>query len=237
MKIDIWSDIRCPFCYIGKRRLEAALSSFPQKDKVEITWHSFELDPAMKTDTGTDVYTYLAERKGQSRDWSVQMHEHVTQTAKDAGLDYRFDKAIMANSFNAHRLIQLAKTQGLGDAAEEALFRAYFTEGKNIDDKDTLVAIGTGIGLEESKIKEMLSSDAYTKEVRADEAIAHEIGINGVPFFVLNNKYGVSGAQPSEVFLSALQQAWADYEQSNLQMVADKASGDACDAEGNCSLS
>lgn len=237
MKIDIWSDIRCPFCYIGKRRLEAALSGFPQKDKVEITWHSFELEPAMKTDTGTDVYTYLAERKGQSRDWSVQMHEHVTQTAKDAGLDYRFDKAIMANSFNAHRLIQLAKTQGLGDAAEEVLFRAYFTEGKNIDDMDTLGAIGTGIGLEESKIKEMLSSDAYTKEVRADEAIAHEIGINGVPFFVLNNKYGVSGAQPSEVFLSALLQAWADYEQSNLQMVADKASGDACDAEGNCSLS
>lgn len=234
MKVDIWSDIRCPFCYIGKRKFEIALSRFPQKDNIEVVWHSFELDPDMETDTSADAYTYLAARKGQSRDWSVQMHEHVVQTAKEVGLDYNFDKAVIANSFNAHRLIQLAKTHNRGDAAEEALFRAYFTEGKNIDDKETLTEIGTGIGLGKQEINEMLSSDAYAKEVREDESVARQIGINGVPFFVLNNKYGVSGAQSPETFLDALQQAWTEYEKNNPQIIMTETNGNACDVDGTC---
>ncbi|HEY6083703.1 MAG TPA: DsbA family oxidoreductase, partial [Chitinophagaceae bacterium] len=236
MKVDIWSDIRCPFCYIGKRKFEAALSRFPRKDKVSVIWHSFELDPAMETDTSVDAYTYLAARKGQSRDWSVQMHRQVTRTAKAVGLDYNFDKAVVANSFNAHRLIQLAKTKGLGDAAEEALFRAYFTGGKNIDDKDELVEIGTGIGLPAPEVTSMLASDAYTREVREDEAAADNIGINGVPFFVLNNKYGVSGAQDPETFLSALEQAWSEYEKDNPSLIMREAAGDTCDADGTCTI-
>src|SRR4051812_16466246 len=119
MKVDIWSDIRCPFCYIGKRRFEEALDSFPHKDKIEVEWHSFELDPDMQTDTSANIYDYLAERKGQSREWAVQVHARVTQMAQEVGLDYNFDKAVTANTFNAHRLAQLAKTKQLGDAAEE----------------------------------------------------------------------------------------------------------------------
>lgn len=132
MKVDIWSDIMCTFCYIGKRKLEGALKNFDHADEVEIVWHSFQLDPTMTAQPGKDVYTYLAERKGQSRDWSVQMHRQVVNMAADAGLEYNFDHAVIANSLDAHRLIQLAKTHGLGDVAEERLFRAYFTKAKTL---------------------------------------------------------------------------------------------------------
>ena len=135
MKVDIWSDVRCPFCYIGKRKFEMALSQFPQKDKVEVIWHSFELDPSIKTDATINIYDYLAKAKGQSRAWSEKMHDHVLQSAREVKLDFHFEKAVVANSFNAHRLIQFAKTKDLGDAAEEALFKAQFIEGKNIVDK------------------------------------------------------------------------------------------------------
>jgi predicted DsbA family dithiol-disulfide isomerase len=234
MQIDIWSDVRCPFCYIGKRKFETALSQFPHKNKVAVVWHSFELDPSIETDTTVDAFTYLAAHKGQSRDWAVQMNSHVSQTAEEVGIEYNFDKTIIANSFNAHRLIQLAKTKNLGNAAEEALFKAHFTDGKNIDDKNALVEIGTEIGLDAEEMTRMLSSGAYTQEVREDEAAAQTIGINGVPFFVLNNKYGVSGAQSPEIFLSALQQAWAEYEQDNPQIIMAAATGDVCDTDGTC---
>jgi protein disulfide-isomerase len=212
MKVDIWSDVRCPFCYIGKRKFEMALAQFPYKDSIEVIWHSFELDPHFNTNTALNIYDYLAERKGQSREWSVQMHDYVTKTAKEVGLDYNFDKAILANSFNAHRLIQFAKTKGLGTAAKEALMKAYFTDGKNMDDTETLIQISAGIGIDKQETADMLSTDAFTAEVRKDEAMASDIGINGVPFFVLNNKYAVSGAQSPGIFLNALQQAWVEYE-------------------------
>lgn len=234
MQVDIWSDIRCPFCYIGKRRFEAALEQFPQKDKIEVVWHSFELDPNAETDTSVDIYDYLAERKGMSREQSVQMHQRVTQMAADAGLEYNFDKAVVSNSFNAHRLIQLAKTVDKGDAAEEALFKAYFTDGKNIDDNDTLVEIGTSIGLKAQVVSNMLASTEFIQQVREDETRAQQIGINGVPFFVLNNKYGISGAQAAETFTQALQQAWGEYEKANPQLIMTTNTGDACDINGEC---
>jgi len=234
MKVDIWSDIRCPFCYIGKRKFEKALSTFPQRNKVEVIWHSFELDPTAKTDTTKDVYTYLAEIKGQSREWSVQMHDNIKQTAYEVGLTYNFDKAVIANSFNAHRLIHMAKEAGKGDAAKEALLKAYFTDGKNIDDTETLAVIGASIGLDKQAVSNMLASKKYTKEVRADEDKAREYGINGVPFFVLNDKYGISGAQSPETFSSALQQAWAEYEAAHPTLVMTETDGDVCDVNGNC---
>jgi predicted DsbA family dithiol-disulfide isomerase len=212
MKVDIWSDIRCPFCYIGKRKFEAALEHFEHKDKIEITWHSFELDPELKTNPDKDVHDYLAELKGASRDWSVKVHHKLTQTAKDAGLTYNFDKAVVANSFDAHRLIQLANMHGLGDAAEESLFKAYFTDGKNIDDHATLRSIGASIGLEKTEVEEMLASGAFANHVRSDEAQAHRIGVNGVPFFVFNDRYAVSGAQPSNIFFDTLQKSWKEFE-------------------------
>ena len=211
MKIDIWSDIMCPFCYIGKRKLEGALAEFEHKDNVTIEWHSFQLDPTIEYTPGINIHDYLATRKGQTREWSVKVHDQMTNTAKQEGLTYNFDKAIIANSFDAHRLIQLAKTHGLGAAAEEALFKAYFTDGKNMSDPDTLVLLGEEIGLNGPEVAAMLSGNAFAKEVQKDIDQAELYGISGVPFFVLDNKYGISGAQPKEVFKSALQQAWAEH--------------------------
>ena len=215
MKVDIWSDIRCPFCYIGKRKFERALAQFPQKDKVEVEWHSFELDPGMKTQAGVNLYDYLASRKNITRESSVQLHRQVTETASQVGLTYNFDNTVVANSFDAHRLIQLAKLNGLGDAAEERLFKAYFSEGKDISDHLTLIILGDEIGLDGKLVKQMLDSDALTDEVRYDERQAGELGINGVPFFVINDRYGVSGAQQPEIFLQTLEKAWQEYEKEN----------------------
>jgi predicted DsbA family dithiol-disulfide isomerase len=217
MKVEVWSDIMCPFCYIGKRNYESALNGFEGKDNVEIEWHSFQLDPTIPKSSPVkeNVYQYLADKKGISYEQSAKMHERVIQMAKNAGLDYRFDKAIVANSFDAHRLIQLAKTKGLGDAAEERLFRAYFTEGKDFGDHDTLVAIGQEIGLGEEEIRSALVSEAYAEKVEQDIQIASEIGVQGVPFFVFDRKYAVSGAQPPEYFLQALNQSFGEWEKEN----------------------
>lgn len=234
MKVDIWSDIRCPFCYIGKRKLEKALAQFPQKDKVEVEWHSFELDPSLKTKAGIPVYDYLAQRKGISLENSVQLHEQLSESARQVGLSYHFDKAVVANSFDAHRLVQLAKLNGLGDAAEERLFKAYYTEGKDISDHLTLIIIGDEIGLDGKAVKQMLNSDALTDEVRYDEKQAQELGINGVPFFVINDRYGVSGAQQPEVFLQTLEKAWQEYEKENPETAEVTADAATCSINGNC---
>ena len=234
MKVDIWSDIRCPFCYIGKRKFETALAKFPQKDKVEVEWHSFELEPGLKTDTGVNLHDYLAQRKNISRESSVKLHKQVTETAKQVGLNYNFDKAVIANSFDAHRLIQLAKLNGLGDAAEERLFKAYFTEGKDISDHLTLIILGDEIGLNGKAVKQMLDSDEFADEVRYDERQAQELGINGVPFFVMNDRYGVSGAQQPEVFLQTLEKAWQEYEKENPESVMNTANAATCSPGGNC---
>jgi predicted DsbA family dithiol-disulfide isomerase len=210
MKIEIWSDVMCPFCYIGKRKFEAALEQFENKENVEVVWKSFQLNPAMKTDPSKNMTEYLAEIKGWSIQQAKEMNAHVTNMAKEVGLHYDFEKAIVANSFDAHRLIQLAKKHGKGDAAEEQLFKAYFTEGKNTDDHKTLLEIGQSIGLDELEIKEVLASNQFSEEVKKDINEAQQIGVRGVPFFVVDRKYGVSGAQPSEIFLETLTKAWAE---------------------------
>ena len=234
MKVDIWSDIRCPFCYIEKRKFEKALSQFPQRDKVKVEWHSFELDPGMRTQTGINIYDYLAQRKNISLESSVRLHRQVTETAKGVGLEYNFDTTVIANSFDAHRLIQLAKLNGLGDAAEERLFKAYFTEGKDISDHLTLIILGDEIGLDGKLVKQMLDSDAMADDVRYDERQAQELGINAVPFFVINDRYGVSGAQQPEVFLQTLERAWQDYEKENPGTIKATTETVTCSTEDNC---
>lgn len=208
MKVDIWSDVRCPFCYIGKRKFEAALAQFEHKGQVEIEWHSFELDPNAETLPGTNPAQHLADKYGKPLEWAEEMQANVTQTAAEVGLTFKLDQSIVANSFDAHRLIQLAKTEGLGDEIEEQLFIAHFTEGKNIADHQTLVEIGISIGLGELAIKTTLSGTDFTDEVRYDERTAQNIGVRGVPFFVFNQKLGISGAQSPETFRDALNQAW-----------------------------
>jgi len=232
MKVDIWSDVRCPFCYIGKRKFEKALEKFPHKNEVEVNWHSFELDPSLKTDTSLNAVDHLAEIKGVSKAEVEGIHEHVTNVAKEIGLDLNFEKNIVANSFNAHRLIQLAKTKNLANEMEEALFRAHFIEGKNIDDKETLIQTGISIGLDEDEVKKIFSSDAFATVVRQDEMQAQSYGIHGVPFFILNNKYAVSGAQSPEVFFQALSQVWTEFEKEKQPFIITE--GESCSVDGNC---
>jgi len=234
MKVEIWSDIMCPFCYIGKRHFEAALAQFPDKDKIDLQWKSFQLDPGITAQPGKDVYTYLAERKGMSREQSVQMHKQVVDMASNAGLNYDFDKAVIANSFDAHRFIQYAKTKGLGDAAEEHLFKAYFTEGKNVADFDVLAAIGVAIGLDKEEVLKVLNSDAFSNEVDFDISEASQIGVRGVPFFVMNRKYAVSGAQPVDAFMQTLKVSVDEWKKENPARELIVTEGASCTPDGEC---
>ena len=217
MKVEVWSDIMCPFCYIGKRNYEAALKQFPGSDHVEIEWHSFQLDPTIPahSDNKVTVYQYLADKKGMTYEQSVNMHLGLIQTAKNAGLTYNFEKAIVANSFDAHKMIQLAKDKGLGDQAEERLFKAYFIEGKDFGRLETLIELGTDIGLKEEEITVAIQSDEYAYKVKLDIQEAQNIGVRGVPFFVFNRKYSISGAQPPQFFLQTLEQSFKEWRTSN----------------------
>ena len=207
MTIEIWSDIICPFCYIGKRRLEQALNTLQLNDSVTIEWKSYQLDSTSPKYSDHDVYDYLAERKGLTREQSMLMHKNVVDMAKSVGLNYHFEHAKVANSRDALRLTKLAATVGLVNEAEEALFKAYFIDGRHISDHSTLTEIGNEIGLDSSSIQEMLDSDVYDSEVEGDIYEAKLLGIKGVPFFLFDRKLAVSGAQPLDVFIQALTQA------------------------------
>ena len=206
MKIEIWSDIMCPFCYIGKRQLETALAEFPSGE-FEIEWKSFQLDPTITPQSGKDVYTFLAERKGISLDQSIEMHKGVVERAKSVGLDYHFDKAIISNSLTAHRIIHLAKAKKLGDEMEEIFFKAYFTDGKDLNDAQTLIELGSKAGLDSKEVQEVVENEnLYLSDVKSDIREAQEIGVQGVPFFVFDRKYAVSGAQPVEAFVNTIRE-------------------------------
>lgn len=234
MKVEIWSDVMCPFCYIGKRRFEDALQQFEHRDAIEIEWKSFQLNPDLETDPTININQYLADKKGWTIDHAQQMNDHVTKMAAEAGLTYNLDKAIVANSFKAHRFSHFAKNHGLGIAAEEALFKAYFTDSKNIDDNDTLIELGEQIGLDAADVKQVLESNAYAADVKHDIETAQHLGIQGVPFFVLNNKYAVSGAQAVPVFEQTLQKAYADWQQENPKPKFETVEGESCTPDGDC---
>ncbi|WP_344826998.1 DsbA family oxidoreductase [Rurimicrobium arvi] len=227
MKIEIWSDVMCPFCYIGKRNFEAALAQFPGREHIDVKWKSFQLDPSIPEvpQHRENVYQFVASRKGVSYEQSVQMHEQVVKMAKDAGLDYHFDKVLVTNSLKAHRLIQFAKTKGLGEQVEERLFHAYFTEGKDLSVDAVLTELGSDIGLTHDQVTEALTDPTFLHKAEADAAEAGELGITGVPFFVIDRQYGISGAQPVAGMLRVLQTAYAAWLQSNsapLQVVDGK---------------
>lgn len=217
MKVDVWSDIMCPFCYIGKRHYETALKQFANGNEIEIVWHSFQLDPTipMVNDKQQNVFEYLAGRKGISIEQSLKMHGGVLQMAKNAGLEFNLNKAIVANSFNAHRLIQLAKTRGKGDEAEEKLFLAYFVEGKDFGNQEVLVEIGKSIGLTDFEVNDALTNEDYAYSVNQDIQEAQSLGIRGVPFFIFNRKHAISGAQPVEVFLKTLEKSYDEWKNVN----------------------
>lgn len=211
MKVEIWSDIMCPYCYIGKRRFEHALEQFEHAVDIQIEWRSFQLNPDMETDPNANINEYLAETKGWSELEARQMNDRVTKMAAEIGLEYNMDQVVVANSFDAHRLIQYAKRKEKGDAAEEALFKAYFTDGKNIDDLNTLVEIAEQVGLDGMESREILEGDQYSNAVKHDIQTAKSLNIHGVPFFLFNRKFAVSGAQNTETFLKAIKQSWNDW--------------------------
>jgi predicted DsbA family dithiol-disulfide isomerase len=209
MKVEIWSDVICPWCYIGKRRFEQALALFDGRDDVEVEWRSFELDPTSST-APQPLADRLAQKFDVSRDEALAMNERMTETAAGAGLQFRLDVAQSGNTFDAHRLIHLAAAHDLQGAMKEQLMEGYFSEGRAISDRDALVELASRAGIDPDEARAMLESDRFTAEVREDEQLASGFGISGVPFFVLDRHYGISGAQPIEVLLEALEAAAAE---------------------------
>ena len=189
MKINIWSDVRCPFCFVGKKKFEKALEKFPHSEKLEITWHSFQLDPQLITQPDINPYEYFAKAKGITIERAKAMHEGAAMAGKEAGIDFNFDDSKVANSYKAHLLIQLSKTKNLANEMEEALFEAQFLDGKNIDDEETLIQLAKSIGITEDEAKNALQSDELGYLVKQDMQLAAQLGINAVPFFVINDKY------------------------------------------------
>ncbi|WP_162343405.1 DsbA family oxidoreductase [Cyclobacterium salsum] len=206
MTIEIWSDIVCPFCYLGKRKLEKAMEEFEHRDSIDVTYKSYQLMPHVKTEPGLSINAFLAREKGMSLDQARQMNEYVTEQAAALDLRYRLDNAVVANTFRAHRLLHHAKNQEKQVETKERLLKAYFTEGKNIDDRNTLLELATDIGLTDSE--KVLDSDEYALDVRKDILESRQLGVKGVPFFVFDRKYAISGAQDLSVFSKTLKQAF-----------------------------
>ncbi len=233
MLVEIWSDVVCPWCAIGKARFEQALEGFAHADEVEVVWRSFELDPRAPQQLPESLGEHLAAKYGTSLEGAQQMMDRMEQAAAEDGLTFRFGIAKPGNTFDAHRLLHLAKARGLQDEVGTALFSAYLTEGRAIGDHEVLREVAVAAGLDEVEVKEVLATDAHADDVRADEAKAAEYGIRGVPFFVVDQQYGVSGAQPAESLRYLLEQAWSARQPTPLQMVAED--GDGC-VDGECAV-
>lgn len=214
IKIDVWSDIACPWCYIGKRNLEKGLAEASSDDDapaVEVTYHSFELSPDTPVDFEGSTTEFLATHKGISVDQAQEMHQRVTGIAAQSGLEYHMDDVKHTNTVKAHELLHFAKDQGRQLELAERLMAGYFTEGRHLGREDQLVELAADAGLDADAAREALQSGRYLDAVRADQAQASAYGINGVPFFVIDGKYGVSGAQPAEAFAQIVRQVWAEH--------------------------
>lgn len=233
VRIHIWSDVVCPWCYIGKRRLEAALSRFEHADRVDVVWHSFELDPGAPAQAEGEYVSRLAAKYGTGIDRARAMVDTMTATGREDGLDLRFDAVRPGNTFDAHRLLHLALDRGVQHDLEERLLRATFTEGRPIGDRATLADLAAEAGLDRLEAEAVLAGDDYAEQVRADEEQAAALRITGVPFFVVDARYGVSGAQPADVLLEVLQRAWS--EQAPPLTVVGGGTDDGC-ADGSCAV-
>ena len=230
MRVEIWSDVVCPWCYVGKRNFEAALARFEHRDQVEVIWRAFELDPAAPTEREGDYATHLARKYGMSAAQARKMIETMTATGAKAGVVLDFDLARPGNTFDAHRLIHLAGERGVQDAVKERFLRATFTEGEPIADHDVLLRLAVETGLPEDQAAAVLGSDAYAAEVRAEENLALDLGISAVPFFVIDRAFGIPGAQSPDVILGALQRAWGKTARS-LEVAGDTAAAPGCDGD------
>ena len=228
MKVEIWSDVVCPWCYIGKRRFEHALAQFAHRDEVEVVWRAFELDPTRTGSTEGDYATRLAEKYGRTVPQAQQMLDSMTEAAAAEGLAFHFEKAQASGTFDAHRLLHLAAEHGLQDALKERLLAASFTQGEPVGEAETLVRLAAEVGLDAEQARRVLAEGSYAREVRAEQAQAQALGITGVPFFVVDGRYGVSGAQPAALLLQTLEQAWS--ERPSLTVVG--GGSGACEGDG-----
>ncbi|TCK85706.1 DsbA family oxidoreductase [Albibacterium bauzanense] len=214
MKVEIWSDVACPFCYIGKKRFEKGLANFEHNKEIEIEWKSFQLDPTLPEEGAMKLPDYMARQKGLSQTEVKAMFQHVIQMADSEGIEMKMEQINAANTLTMHRLIQLAKTKGLGEIAEEEFFKAYFS-GKDFTNIAILLEICETIGLNNAEAKEVIESEKFSDHVSKDIYDARTIGVRGVPHFVFNDKYTVSGAQSSETFLGALEKSYKEWKQNN----------------------
>ncbi len=231
MKLEIWSDIACPWCYVGKRRFEQALASFPERDSIEVTWRSFELDPSAPRVQPGSATEHLARKYRLPIERAEAMNANMAVQGAKEGIQFNFDRLRMGNTFDAHRLIHFAASEGRRAEMVERLFRAYFTEGAALGDRDVLAMLAADVGLDAEAARGALESGAFADAVRADEERARGFGITGVPFFAIDERYGISGAQPPEVILSALQQAWREAAPAE----AHAHGADGCEG-GSCSI-
>lgn len=234
MELEIWSDVACPWCYVGKRRMEAALAQFEHAGDVRIVWRSFELDPGAPGEREGDRAEHLAAKYGMSVEQAHQAERQMTETAAGEGLDFRFDVARSGNTFDAHRLVHLAADHDLQDAMKERLLRAYFTEGQLVSDHETLAALAAEVGLPADEVSDLLAGDRYADAVRGDESTASSLGISAVPTFVVDRAIGASGAHPPEALLSLLQQGWERQAPviAGLGGDAGERSGETCGPDG-----
>jgi predicted DsbA family dithiol-disulfide isomerase len=230
LRIDVWSDIARPWCFVGKRRLERALADFPHADEVEVVWRAFELDPSApkERDPGVSHAARLAKKYGMSVEQAQKRSEQLRETARAEGLAFDFDHIRSGNMFDAHRLVHLGRERGVQDAVKERFLRAYLEQGQLMSEHGTLLRLAVEAGLAENEAADVLASEQFADEVRADEAEAHELGISGVPCFVLDGRYAVSGAQPPQLLLSALHQAWNERDEAQPQY----AEGAVCGPDG-----
>lgn len=231
MNVEIWSDIACPFCYIGKRKFEQALEQFPHKDKVTVSFKSFQLDPNAEVEQSQTTTEMLAQKYGMPIEKAKEMNEQVTAQAKDVGLDYHLESSILTNTKDAHRLSHFAKEYGKMEEIMERLLKAYFTEGKHVGDHDTLVALAGEVGLDKEAARAVIKSDQYNDIVKEEMQEGVNIGVQGVPFFVFNRKYAVSGAQPPQAFLDVLEKIQAEAGEQKINVVSQ---GESCTDE-SCS--
>ncbi|WP_316830390.1 DsbA family oxidoreductase [Pedobacter aquatilis] len=238
MKVEIWSDVMCPFCYIGKRHFEKAIEALPFKNEIDVEWKSYQLNPEYHNTNGETVYEYLSRSKGMPVEQAKQMTKQVADMAANAGLTIDFDKSIPANSFNAHRIIHLAAAHNLQDKAEEKFFEAHFVDGLNIEEEDALLKIAIEIGLDEDEARAVLDGDKFAEAVRYDVYESQNLGIRGVPYFVMDRKYGVSGAQPVQAFTDALTQSFTEWKsaQPKTNLTSLNKNDDAICDENGCEI-
>ena len=233
MKIEVWSDFVCPFCYIGKRRLEMALNEFEHKEEVEVVFKSFELDPRSKKKFDESIHEIIAKKYGISVDQAKASNDQIAAQAREIGLNYNFDDIKPTNTFDAHRLSHYAKTEGKMNELSERILKAYFVETMDISNYEVLTKLAEEVGLNGAKALEVLETETYAAEVRKDEAEASKLNITGVPYFVFNNKYAVSGAQPIEVFLRTLKEIKNEEISASIQF-SENVQDDKKSASGKC---